>query len=170
MADIVVETGAGLSSATSYCSEDDADSYHENRLHSTVWTGASSDDKEAALVWATRLLDEQVVWNGFKKTSAQALAWPRSYVYDREGYLVSSSIVPTAVKNATAELARYLISSDRTSETNADLAGFKSLKVGPLEMTLDKSSKLPTIPKSVWSMISVYGISMRRRKKTLVRM
>jgi len=168
MADLVVETGAGLSTANAYCTVDEADLYHEKHLYASDWTSATDDNKEIALMWATRLLDENVRWNGRVMSDDQALAWPRSQVYTIEGYSVASNTVPQFLKNATAEFARNLISEDRTLETNRDLMGFKELKVGDLQLTVDTYKGKPLIPPSVWSIIRSYG-SKAGKKKTLVR-
>ncbi len=49
----------GASNANSYCSRADGDAYHEAHLYASAWTGATADQKDAALFWATRLLDEK---------------------------------------------------------------------------------------------------------------
>lgn len=139
---LVVEDGTGLSTANSYCSLADADAYHERRLHSQVWRQvadpASQDQKKAALVWATRLLDEQCDWLGSRSTLTQALGWPRRDVLGRFGdEFYDSDEVPQVVKEATAELARLLIEEDRPrkSEESMNLtsksASGKSKSYGP---------------------------------------
>ena len=46
MADtLVVEDGTGKTTANTYISLDDADTYHENRLHVSDWTGATETEK-----------------------------------------------------------------------------------------------------------------------------
>ena len=85
MATLVVETGAGLTTSNSYATQDTADTYHEMRLHVTDWTGASDDDKGAALMWSTRLLDEFIDWNGSIVVDGQALRWPREGVITPDG-------------------------------------------------------------------------------------
>ena len=44
------------------------------RLQTAPWTDASVPDQEAALQWATRLIDEQVHWYGVPTYPDQALA------------------------------------------------------------------------------------------------
>lgn len=165
---MVVETGSGSATANSYCSVDDGDLYHEKRLHVTDWTGATDDDKEAALMWATRLIEQAVIWSGTAISTTQALAWPRDSVYDRYGTAIDNDIVPTWLIEATAEFARELIAENRTTETNRDLVGFKELKVGELAMKIDTFSTKPLIPPAVWSMINYYCRKVGRAK-TLVR-
>jgi hypothetical protein len=141
----------------SYCSLDDADTYHEKRLFVTDWTGETDDDnKEAALMWATRLIDEKVEWSGFVITGTPALGWPRSMVYDRNGHAFSQSEIPTWLADATAEFARELIAENRTAETNRDTIGFKKMKVGELALEMNSFAKKPVMPPAVWSIIKFY--------------
>lgn len=155
MSDLVVETGVGLLNSNSYATVDEADVYHEDHLFASAWTTATEETKEKALIWSTRLLNEQVRWYGYKKTSTQALAWPRNSVVDYDGYSVNSDSIPIFLKRATAEFARHLIVADRTAET--EITGFKKIKVGEIELDIDRFSKAPLIPKSVWSIIYPYG-------------
>ena len=59
---LVVTPGDG--SANSYCSRAVADTYHANRLHAAIWTDADDVTKDAALLMATRVLDQQFAWAG----------------------------------------------------------------------------------------------------------
>ena len=167
MADMVVETGSGSATANSYCSVDDGDTYHEKRLYVTDWTGANDDDKEIALMWATRLIDEMVIWNGSVTGSTQALAWPRDAVYDRYGYSIANTTIPTWLKEATAEFGRQLIAENRTAETNRDLVGFSEIKVDTLELKVDSMQSKQTMPSEVYSMIKFYCRKIGKTK-TLV--
>ncbi|MHC4950701.1 MAG: DnaT-like ssDNA-binding protein [Planctomycetota bacterium] len=165
MADISVETGTGSTTANSYCNVDNADDYHESHLYAASWTSASEIDKEKGLMMATRLLDNQVVWNGYRTSNTQALMWPRTLVYDREGYTFESDTIPAWLIEATAEYARHLITEDLTSETNRDLVGFKEVKVGDLQLKVDPYRKKSTIPSSVWSMIRFYCKKVGAQKR-----
>jgi len=167
MATLVVETGAGLTNSNSYSTQDTADTYHEMRLHNTDWTGASDDDKEAALMWATRLLDDQMDWDGDKASTTQALRWPRTSVVDPDDDDVSSTAIPSFLSEATAEYARLLIASDR--EDDSDTFGFKELRAGSLKMVIDKYDRMPALPLSVWTMVKSYGIRASGQLRTLVR-
>ena len=151
----------------SYVSLDDADLYHEMRLHVETWTSANDDTKEAALMWATRLLNDLINWAGYKTSQGQALRWPRNFVYDLDGYLLDSGAIPDFLKSATSEYARNLIDSDLT-EGNA-MAGFKSLKIDVLEMEVDKYSQAATIPPVVWDMIKQYGDKYRNSTRVTER-
>jgi hypothetical protein len=106
---LVLDATVGGAAANSYSTRAEADSYHESRLYSTSWSGATDATKDAALVWATRLHDSSIEWKGAVRTHEQALRWPRYYAFSRDDELIQSDIVPEEVKHATAELARLLI-------------------------------------------------------------
>ncbi len=147
---------AGAANANSYCTLVEADSYHETHLYASTWTDASDDDKVIALIWATRVLDQVCDWGGEKASSSQALRWPRGGVYDQDNIAISVSIIPTWLKNATAEYARLLLSKDRLQEMDDALNGLKRASVGSLSVEFDSSSQITVLPISVQNMISHY--------------
>lgn len=167
---IAINATAGSPGANSYCTIAEATTYHKEQRYHTKddWMAYSNDEKAAGLIWATRLLDEKIRWVGWKNSSAQALRWPRAGVYDRDGDSTVSNEVPQWLKNATAEFAYHLMGSDRTADS--DTAGFKRMKIGDLELEPDKLDRSPTIPDSVMSIISFYGVKTNWKQRVLVRM
>jgi hypothetical protein len=141
---VTIQADPSLAGYNCFCTLAEATDYHASRLHNESWTNASSTDKSMALVWASRNLSI-LEWKGARTSGTQLLAFPRvglsysedgtalsSEVYDGGlGYYtiitVPSTIPPTEIKNAAAEMALWLIASDKTAES--DLAGFKLLKV-----------------------------------------
>ena len=144
---------AGATDANSYCTVAEAATYFESRLHASSWTSVS--DKPAALVWATRLLDQQMVWNGTIGDTDQALRWPRRFVYSPDNVLMDETVIPTFLKNATAEYARLLAASDRTADP--DTAGFSEMKLGSMGLKVKSSDRAPVMPPSVWEIVRWYG-------------
>ena len=104
---LTVEDGTGLANADSYLSEADADTYHTNHSNSASWSGATTATKEAALRMATQYLDAVygMLWLGTRTNELQALDFPRQDIFDRDGFVVSSTAVPQEIKNACAEAA-----------------------------------------------------------------
>jgi len=173
MAEIEVEYGTGSTTSNSYCSLATADTYHEeHRLHVSDWTGATDDDKEIALKWATWLLDDLVEWDGYKYNNTtgaiQALEWPRGGVTEKSGIFIDTDEIPTWLQFATAEMARYLIASDRTLE--AKTRGYSWLKAGNLSMQISKTDRVATMPDAVWNMVKFYGTKTKAQERTLERM
>jgi hypothetical protein len=125
---LIKEDGTGRADANSYASAADCDGYHDGHLYATAWTAATQAKKEAALVMATRLIDSQFQFNGFRAHSEQALQWPREKCPDPDASLLTISVlgwvgdnfvepdlVPAAVAQATCEMARELLIADRTA-------------------------------------------------------
>lgn len=154
MALTVVAT-AGAVDANSYCTLAEAEVYFEKRLHKTDWSGASTGDKNMAIVWATSILDDTMNWYGWGMTETQALRWPRTGLSSPDGWTVTSVAIPTFLKNATAELAMHLIAEDRMADS--DTMGFKQIAVSSIQITTDKYDRKAIIPQSVWNIVRPYG-------------
>lgn len=140
-ATFVVEDGTGLTDSNSYLSVVDSIQYHENHAAPATWTALSSSDKEKHIRIATQYID--AVYGprlkGVRKTDSQALLFPRYGVYSEDGYCYSTTEVPQAVKDATAELAlRSLTESLIVDQTDASLV-VKDIKVGPIEIKKEYS-------------------------------
>jgi hypothetical protein len=162
---------AGAADANSYATITEADNYIETRLYTTDWADASGNDQEAALLMATALLDRLCNWDGAKVTDAQALRWPRNYIYNPDGDLVDSATIPQFLKDATAEFALQLLGDDLTETISRDLEGFKQIEVGSLNIVMDTEGgayKKGMMPDSVWIIVRSYCTRMKSNK-TLVR-
>ena len=131
---IVVTPGDG--SANSYCSRAFADTYHSNRLHAATWDNADDATKDAALIMATRVLDQQFAWAGVRSIpGSQALEWPRDGLLNDEGDVaLDSAAIPERLQNATAEFARLLIDSDTTVASGTAGGAITSLKAGSVKI------------------------------------
>lgn len=151
---LVFDTTVGGLNANSYVTVQEATDYNDARLFST-WDSNSQEDQEAALAWATSILDYSFEWSGAKYTIEQALRWPRYGALDRDGQLFDSDEIPAELKDAVSELARLLISGDRTAEGGTE--GLKRLKVDVIELEFDKLDRAPTVPDEVYQMISHLG-------------
>lgn len=162
---VTLDATVGGASSNAYCTLLEANTYHETRLYKSDWTDADNTSRTIALVWATRLLNEQIAWNGYKFTSTQLLSWPRGSVYNTNGELVSSSIIPQFLKDATVEYAMYLIATNRTADPGT--AGIKSLKAGSFAIEFDKYDRSSTMPNSVFNIIKFYGIVVGKQSRTL---
>lgn len=152
---LTLDATVGGEDSNSYATEAEGDSYHESRLFSTIWTGSTTAIREAALVWASRILDYTFDWSGDKYTIEQAMRWPRWAVLDRDGQLFDSNEIPVELKDAVSELARLLIDTDRTAESGTE--GLSKLKVDVIELTFDKLDRIDSIPDEIYQMISHLG-------------
>ena len=153
MVTLVVEDGTGLANANAYISRADATTFFGEHLYATDWTGATDANKDIALTMSTRLLDDSFRWKGKKKTTTQALEWPRFDIHDRDGWYQSD--IPGVIGEATAEFAKWLLLADRTSETG-DL-GFEELKAGSLFLKIKDTDRRRLIPSIVVNMLGEYA-------------
>lgn len=101
---------AGSPTANSYVTLAAATELLDGRLHTEPWAAGAmpADDNTRALIWATRLLDEQVRWSGTPLTRTQALAWPMTGQLDQWGRPVDQATIPQVVQLATALYALAL--------------------------------------------------------------
>jgi len=152
---ITLVVTASDANANGYCSLAESNTYHEAHVSGATWIDAEDEVKIPALIMATRLLDEQVEWQGYITSLPQALRWPRAMVADRDGQkYVDSATIPTFLKNATAELARHLLAGDRTAERSI---GISSVVADTVEVVFDKHDVKPFLPPSVRSIVEPYG-------------
>src|SRR5437868_1135599 len=154
---LIKEDGTGKVDANSYAAAADGDAYHDGHVYASVWTAATTGNKEKALVMATRLIDASYQFNGFKKGSAQALQWPRERALDPDrkdvavlvldnklGPYFDNDKIPKLLSDATCEMARELLTADRTGPPEGEGVKFLSI-VGMVGITFDKTDRLPVI-------------------------
>ena len=105
---LIVEDGTGLADAQSYISVVDADTYHSERGNAD-WAAADAAAKEASLIKATEYLDGKYGnrWLGWRRSSTQALDWPRDDVLDELGTEYTG--VPRKLAQATTVVALKVI-------------------------------------------------------------
>lgn len=104
-----------------------ANLYHENRLHTASWDGATPTDREKAITFATSvlLLDVTV-----------------------------PATIPARLANACAEYAMHLLVSDRLSDFGAQ--GIEGVELGPIKIDLEANSPVDRYPQIVKDMIAPY--------------
>jgi hypothetical protein len=159
---LIKETGAGLVDANAYANAADGNAYHEGHLYATAWTAASAANKDAALVMATRLIDAELQFAGWKSEATQSLQWPRVSCLDPDGEDdLPSDAVPKAVQDATCELARELLIVDRTASPAGE--GLKYYNNGPLQTGYDKSDTRSIISRVAQAMLAKYGALLKSR-------
>lgn len=175
---LVKEDGTGLANANSYASAADGDAYHDGHLYATSWTSSTTANKEKALVFATRVIDSQYRFHGYRATTVQALQWPRSGCPDPDAApdspgvaSLASNQIPTALINATCEMARALLATDRTgaalgegidtiqtSASSSNNDGTTSSSVSNSSMTrYSKVDTRPTISQAAQAFLAKLG-------------
>ena len=127
------------------------------RLHTAAWVAATVEDREAAIRWATQILDSGWDWVGAQTSPTQALAFPRLGLIDREGRSVSSSAIPAEIERGCAQIAAGLIVRDRSSDSPFAGQGIKRAKVGSIEIEVDETSAPDLVPPYVFHVVEVFG-------------
>jgi len=185
---LVKEDGTGKADANTYADMTDANAYAEKHLYATTWTDATPDDKKAALAMATRMLDANMDWRGYRTTTVQALDWPRIYVPDDRfspyyyvrdplapitefGVAYPSNAVPVELVNATAEQALELLKSNRTADWSA--MGVQSIGLGQgavdVSFTPGAEKLVQPLAKQVTAMLTRFGDPKGSRAQARVR-
>ncbi|MDB6056457.1 MAG: hypothetical protein JWO95_301 [Verrucomicrobiales bacterium] len=175
---LIKEDGTGLPNANAYANAADGDAYHDGHLYATSWTNATLANKEKALVFATRVIDSQYRFHGYRATTTQALQWPRSNCPDQDSAPNSAGVayfdsthIPAVLINATCEMARALLSTDRTaaapgegidatqtSASSSSKSGTTSSSVSNSSMTrYSKMDTRPTISQAAQAFLSMLG-------------
>lgn len=148
-------TTPGSASANAYCSLAEADQYHENRPPvGTTWADASPEQKNAAILWATKLMDDAWIWSGYATDAIQALLWPRGAMLKRNRWeYVDVHTVPPEIKNATAEYARQLLAGDLAGNSDIETLGITSVRAGPVALTFKESVFAKPVPDTVYLLV-----------------
>jgi Putative DnaT-like ssDNA binding protein len=170
---MALDAVAGSPTANSYCTVAAATAFMHERLDTDPWFDPPASThltltatREAALIWATRLLDEQVRWYGVPATTTQALAWPQTGQVDVHGHLIDPSTVPVDIQHATATYALELMRATNAMASGGSSAtGVKRRKIGDTEIeyfegsatSAARTSPLTTIPPEVRAMLAPYG-------------
>jgi hypothetical protein len=111
---LIVEDGQARANAESYCTVDFADAWHLSRGMS-LWATMLNAEKEAAIRRAAQYMLQayRLRWLGQRRTTTQALDWPRwsvprvdvSLAYGGGAAYYDDEIVPVEIQQANAELA-----------------------------------------------------------------
>lgn len=152
----VVEDGTGLPNATSYVSVEEADDILTMNIHAgPAWSVLDVAVKQRLLSWASRYLDERARWFGTRVSESSGLRWPRAGVTDRDGIVLAPNMVPRQLKIAAAEMARYLVDEDRSSERDQD--ALTRLKADVIELEFAEGYRLPKVPEHMQYLIKGIG-------------
>lgn len=155
----LVEDGTGLAAATSYISIADAADYLSvDVVAETAWDALSTEEQEEFLMWSTRLLDQKCWYEGnpVDTTTPQGLRWPRCWVYDRDGTLLSSTAVPGQIEAAVVELAKHLIAGNDLT-TGSDIDNLKKIVVDVIEIEYQDDAGQTTIPNIINAILEGIG-------------
>jgi len=166
---LVKETGAVVTGANSYADSADGDAYHEGHAYASAWTAATTEQKEAALVMATRLIDAYMQFGGGRVSDGQALQWPRYGCPDWDaGEAVNplrawtgglacfdSTKIPAVLVAATCEEARCLLVEDLSAAPAGE--GLKSSQIGTMRTVFDATRSPHVLSRVTRRLLSKLG-------------
>lgn len=143
-----------IAGTNSFASLEEANAYHKRRPYGDKWEAASDIDRKKALIFATQLMVAYYVWDGSIHDIEQELPFPRSGLYTRDGVSLDCTVIPTGIKNAEAELALWVLASDRFSEPSY---GVNKVVVDVIEVNLDNTETAEPISELVQQMLVDFG-------------
>lgn len=168
---VTLKETAGAADANTYCTQAEAVAYFAARLP-LVPPWEEAEDPTAALAMACRVLDmmgqpirrlvqmkdgsyyiTSRAWTGAPTSSTQALAWPRTGMYDANGNAIASNVIPQALKNAQAELAGQLVINDTTLDNDVEVGGITSVKAGSVSVNFKDMIAKHMMPDAVWMLM-----------------
>tara|TARA_R100000995_G_scaffold79816_1_gene51109 strand:+ start:124 stop:684 length:561 start_codon:yes stop_codon:yes gene_type:complete len=155
---VTIDATAGGANANSYMTLAEADTFVEAMISSSdvsKWTTGNDDTRNRALTAAAERLDRER-FLGARATDTQARQWPRTGVRKPDTYVntyatgfpfrisedyFTDTEIPDQVKRAQIELAVYL-KNNVDGISLGGLEDFKSVKIGNIEVTPDKSGAI----------------------------
>jgi len=148
-------TTPGAANSNAYVALSVADQYHLDRpAVGTTWASATSDQKTAAILWATKLLDRLFYWEGSVVDTTQILLWPRAGLVDVNDWSnLDTTTIPALIQYATAEFARQLLVEDLTGNVDLVRQGIKHLKAGSVAIDFFGTADVAPIPDAVINLI-----------------
>ena len=133
---------ATLKSATanSYVTLAEANPYFETVPDSTTWDNKTDDQKNRALISATRWIDS-LNFYGDRCDDGQALKWPRNN-YEVDNVELACTAIPKNIKYAEYELARALANETDAITGNKGTDGtYEEVKIGDMEVKYNTDSQ-----------------------------
>ena len=159
-----VEDGTAKANAEAYASVTAADTYMADRGYK-LWATMTTPEKEQALRRATDYMVGmyRLRWAGYRKTTTQALDWPRyevpildSAVEGTYAAFYSDTTVPTAVVRACVELAYRAAAGELAPDLEAPVT---SEQVGPISVTYAEGARQSVLYRAVTAMLAPFLVA-----------
>lgn len=97
----------------------------------------------------TRFYVTRPYWTGTPTTTTQALAWPRTGMYDRNGNAIASTVIPQPLKDAVSEFAIIALTSDLLADNQVVVQGLTGIKAGPIDLQFKDFIQTRALPTAV---------------------
>jgi len=172
---MALDATVGGANSNSYETAAEAAAYFATRTTVAGWP-ADVPSQEKLLIMATRTLEAMFspqrklvrpsngdpayylvrpTWTGAPATTTQRLMWPRSGMYDRNGNAISTTVIPQELKDALAELAGQLGTTDLLLDNSVSVQGITSVRAGSVAVTFksDGIDSTKIIPDAVFYLL-----------------
>ncbi len=130
---LIVEDGTAPAGANGYITEDELDTYTDDRAITLA-----DGDAEAAIIRATAYIDAvyRLRFVGYKTHGrSQGLEWPRTGVLDAQYFPIGNGEIPTEIKSATCEAAIRELTTPNSMLPDLERGGsIRMLKAGSVEI------------------------------------
>lgn len=133
---------ATATSDNSFCLIEEAETYFDERLHSSAWFSATEEDQHRALIQATRIFNTYLRWNDEDGDGV---------VGDTDDEDEAVVAVDDALRFAACEMALVLLQED--TQVKDDMEGIDSIAVAGINIKRGTDRKR-VIPPHVFAMIS----------------
>ncbi len=144
-----IDATLGGTSANSYVTLAAANTYFETVPDSSTWINKTDDQKNRALISATRWIDA-LTFYGDRCAETQALKWPRNN-YTVDGIDLACTSIPDGVKTATYELARAFANDTEAITGTTGTSGiYDQVELGDLKVKYNKTSQTSGVINNVF--------------------
>lgn len=165
----VFDATIGGASSNSFCTVQQADDYFAGRLFAEAWDSLSDANKQKVLVMSTTRINAET-FSGRMTSQTQALQFPREVIYDKDGYVYETDVIPQGVINATCELSLFYLERDEkgilTEQELHDAQYLESDAVGPLDQKFRRRAKADELPAQVQRELRGIGIGAWIKNRT----
>jgi len=145
----VIDATLSGAAANSYVTLAAANAYFETVPDSTTWASKTDDQKNRALISATRWIDA-LSFYGDRCTETQALKWPRDN-YKVDGIDLACTLIPDGIKTATYELARAFANDTTAITGTTGTTGiYDEVELGELKVKYNKTSQTSGVINNVF--------------------
>jgi hypothetical protein len=144
-----IDATLGGVSANSYVTLAAADAYFETVPDSSTWTAKTTDQKNRALISATRWINV-LSFYGKLCSDTQALKWPRKD-YKVDGIELTCTLIPEPIKTATYELARALANDPAAITGTTGTTGIPDeVELGELRVKYNNSTQTTSLINNIF--------------------
>jgi hypothetical protein len=145
----VIDATLQGASSNSYVTLAEANTYFETTPESSTWDDKTDDQKNRAIISATRFLDV-LKYYGKRCTETQALKWPRKD-FTVDTVELACTFIPDEIKIGTFELARALANNtDAVTGSTGTTGLYDEVELGDLKVKYNTKTQTPGVTNNIF--------------------